>query len=638
MKPRSRAGSIIASVSLAAASLGACAQILNVDGVEVVTETSMAGAGGGSSSSCRPGSFRCTGSALQLCDEAEGDFRTVRVCSSAALCCDTPERCGRQPGCEPPVCTAGEFRCSAEVLEVCNAGQTGFEPIDRCASPSMCNASLGRCTDVPCDVAGRERQCNGPDLEECTPGRSEWTRLDTCPSAALCDPAPEVGCEPEQCRIDSPSSPPSPYICMSGNLMRCNDALTGWEFVETCLNPANCNALIDTLVGDPYAPDIPAEQLSRLGCTPPGCAPGRYRCDGSDLMLCGANRTGYVERVARCASAQHCDASRGRCTPEPCSVGERQCNGDEYRVCTGTGWEVLQSCPSGAPCDQQTGCIEALCRPNEYRCNGAELERCNVERNGWIPVSTCAAPALCNVAAKRCESPACIAGAPRCTRAGVLEQCNPERSGWNLIADCAAAAGVPAGLGASAACDPGGAGRCLPAAACQANSLRCNGPELERCAGNVWHPYQHCATAAQCDAAGGTCLAAICDPGSFRCVNPASPDAPVPDEATRLGLVLQACNVLGTAFEPVKACGALQLCDAAHGQCDICDPTLSAVCAGDEVLVCTADGQELTLYKVCAQGCVEAAEGGPSRTTCREDLTMPSNPVPANPMSSDAMP
>jgi hypothetical protein len=102
-------------------------------------------------------------------------------------------------------------------------------------------------------------------------------------------------------------------------------------------------------------------------------------------------------------------------------------------------------------------------------------------------------------------------------------------------------------------------------------------------------------------------------------VNPADPSTPVADDASRLGLLLQVCNDSGTGFESASACGPLELCDEVHGQCDICDPTLPSVCAGNDLLVCTADGQELTLYKVCAQGCIDAGDGS-SRTTCREDL------------------
>ena len=57
-----------------------------------------------------------------------------------------------------------------------------------------------------------------------------------------------------------------------------------------------------------------------------------------------------------------------------------------------------------------------------------------------------------------------------------------------------------------------------------------------------------------------------------------------------------------------------------HGQCDICDPTLPPLCSGNRLLVCTADGQEQTLYKVCAEGCIPEGTEGATQTTCREDL------------------
>lgn len=614
MKPRSRAGTLLASALSAAAALLACAQILNVDGIEIVEA---GGAGGGPSTGCVAGTFRCAGPALQLCAESEAGFRTLRVCSSAELCCDGTEPCGERPGCQAPACAPGEFRCSGEVLEACNAGQTGFEEIDRCASPLHCDSSLGRCSDAACETP---RRCSGGDLEECAPNLNRWALIDACPSGALCDPAAPA-CSEAECRIGGPNNPQSPYICTAGDLMRCNDAQTGWEFVETCLNPANCNPLFDALLGDPYAPNIPRDQLERLGCTPPGCAPGRYRCEGAELSLCGADRTGYVEVIGVCESPRHCDASRGRCAPSPCVAGERQCNGDEYRVCTATGWEVLETCPRGGPCDPQMGCLPTACGPNEYRCSGAELERCNVERNGWIPVQTCSSAGLCNVAAKRCDAPVCTPGAARCTRRGALERCNAEASGWTTVADCVAAANLPAGIAPSALCDPTGAGQCLSFALCTDGALRCNGAELQRCRGNAWHPYAHCATPAQCDPQGGGCREPVCDPGGFRCANPGDPPAPLPGEAPSPGPELQVCNPLGTGYVRVKTCASADLCDDDHGQCDICDPSLPSVCSGDELQVCTADGQELTLFKRCALGCVEAGTEGSSRTTCREDLT-----------------
>jgi hypothetical protein len=603
----------------------ACAQILNVDGIIVElppVDAGAAGAGPGAPA-CQAGSFHCEGAALQLCEQPADGFRTVRVCSSPELCCATPELCAGQPGCLAPACSDGEFRCEGAVLQACNSGHSAFVEIDRCPSATQCNATLGRCTEEPCDSTSREHQCNGRDYEECLPGRSEWTLSEACATYGLCSTAEPAGCTPSDCRIGGSGNEQSPYQCVSGNLMRCNDAQTGWEFVETCLNTANCNALIEPLLGDPYAPAMSGSMLRVLGCTAPGCAPGRYKCDGANLTLCGANRTNYLDRVDTCITPRHCDANAGRCNSVPCTIGQRQCSGNEYQVCTESGWKVEEICDPTAPCDAQSGCQPTLCRPNEYRCSGEQLERCNVERTGWIPVEVCASQALCDVASKRCLAPVCASGESRCNPDGQLQHCTPERDGWSVDADCAALANLAPGAAASAACDPSGAGRCLPAASCVSGAYRCNGAELERCRDNAFHPYAHCSTPAQCDALGGACVAAVCDPGQFRCVAPGTPPTPVEDTNGRRGATLEVCNDAGTAFETRRACGPLELCDDEHGQCDICDAASPLACSGSALEVCTADGQERTLYKVCTQGCLEAGTGGASRTTCREDLAAP---------------
>ena len=115
MKPRPRAGrgALLFLTALALAAFGACGELLNVDGIEIVTGS--AGSGGGPSD-CEPGSFHCEGPALQLC-EATRELRTVRVCSSPELCCALPEACAGQPGCIAPVCVSGERRCQGAVLE-----------------------------------------------------------------------------------------------------------------------------------------------------------------------------------------------------------------------------------------------------------------------------------------------------------------------------------------------------------------------------------------------------------------------------------------------------------------------------------------------------------------------------------------
>jgi len=612
-RPRAARGALLVLGALALSAFGACGQVLNVDGIDIVLGS--AGSGGGPSQ-CEPGSFSCDGAALQLCEPTR-ELRTVRVCSSPELCCALPESCAGQPGCLAPVCVSGERRCQGDVLEECNAGQTGFVQLDRCPSAQQCNATLGRCTDEPCNAPERQQQCNGPQLEQCLPG-SGWIPTDTCATSGLCDPSADT-CAASDCRIGGPASPPSPYQCVGGNLLRCNDAQTGWEHVETCLNPSNCNALIEALAGDPHAEAMTTEQLESLGCSPPACAPGRYQCDGAVLNLCGINRTGYLDRIATCQTARHCDARGGRCLDSPCVLGQTQCSGDDFQICAEQGWVTQRTCSRGAPCDPAQGCLPTLCEPNEYRCEGLVLQRCNVERTGWIPVQTCSGAGSCNVATKRCDIPACQAGEVHCTPEGHLERCTPDQTGWALVADCVASSAVPAGTSPSLICDPTNGGRCLDSSTCVAGALRCNGPELERCRENAWRPYARCATAAQCDATGaGACREPACEPGSYRCVVPGNPPTAADDQTPRLGLALEACNAEGTGYVPALACTPTELCDDVHGQCDICSPS-QLLCSDRELLVCTADGQERTLYKVCQQDCVETS-GTANRTTCREDL------------------
>jgi hypothetical protein len=161
----------------------------------------------------------------------------------------------------------------------------------------------------------------------------------------------------------------------------------------------------------------------------------------------------------------------------------------------------------------------------------------------------------------------------------------------------------------------------LPSPSCSAGLFRCNGAELELCRDNAWHAYNHCTTAALCDAVNGTCAAAICEPGQFRCVTPGTPPVAAEEGTSRLGLDLEVCNDSGTAFEAFSDCAALEVCDEVHGQCDICDPSLPLLCSGTRLQVCTADGQELTPLKVCTMGCNTVQVNGTSRTTCLEDLT-----------------
>jgi hypothetical protein len=410
--------------------------------------------------------------------------------------------------------------------------------------------------------------------------------------------------------------------------MRCNDAQTGFQYVETCVNAINCNGLIG--VGDPYTPFLAASDLLQLGCQAPFCTPGRYECQGSDLMRCNTDRTAYSILEAACGTPGQCNASAGRCEPVPCEPGNRQCSGRNYQICTPeqTWQNVSPPCSSAAQCNPELGCEVALCEVSEYRCDGALLQRCNINGNGWVSVHTCETTDLCNAAAKRCDRPVCAEGERRCSREAKLEQCSPGHDAWLPVSDCAALATpslTASSTGVSGVCDLTSGGQCHPQPMCGAGTRRCNGQFLERCEGNAWRPEARCATAALCNPSGaGGCNAPTCDPGGHRCVSSeADAIAAEPGVSTR-GLTLQICNAAGSGFETVAVCADM-FCDSTHGQCDMCDP-YEAQCSGDTLYRCSADGQEAELEKACTLGCVsagassEAGVASAGRTACLEDL------------------
>ncbi|MEY2932273.1 MAG: hypothetical protein RL033_3022 [Pseudomonadota bacterium] len=609
----------------------ACAQILGVDDVVIAP----LGAGGAASPApppppaCQPRELRCQGAALQICRDDQQGFRTARICSTPELCCDDEARCPADLGCQPPACAVGEFRCDGALLSVCNDAQTGWAQVTSCPSAAQCNTTLGRCSDQPCSATLPDRQCSEGALLECRGG--DWSPVTQCESSALCSSVgPTLGCLPTNCtdvRGVGESDLPSPFKCDNGELLRCNDRRAEWEFVETCINPLHCNDLSNVL-GDVQAAHLPVTELENLGCTPPGCTPGKFRCDGSRLLLCNADRTAYNTLVQDCGSAGRCNASLGTCTAQECTVGTTQCSGNEYQVCTAERtWQRQEICSGGAQC-ALSGCVPATCEVTEYRCNGAALERCNVNGTAWIPIHTCETEALCNDGAKRCDPPLCRDGELRCSRDGKLERCSAGRDAWDISGDCRELAQLAADTPperVAASCDLSGEGRCNPTPSCVTGSVRCSGQYLERCASDTWQPVERCASNAACDAVGGTCRPRACRPGEHRCVTPgATPRVAEAGEQTQ-GLTLQVCEEAGTGFVNVRDCPADNQCDARHGQCDLCRP-LDPLCFAGSLYRCSADGQERELEKACSSGCVQppSSEPRPSdRASCQEDLAAP---------------
>lgn len=115
------------------------------------------------------------------------------------------------------------------------------------------------------------------------------------------------------------------------------------------------------------------------------------------------------------------------------------------------------------------------------------------------------------------------------------------------------------------------AGTC---ATCAPATYRCTGASLEQCGSDgQFAPVRTCDSAALCNVAAGDCTTQKCKSNSKVC----DPDG-----------TLWTCDASGTSLMDPQVCGS-GMCDQNRGQCNVCVPS-SRMCAGEQVLTCSADG------------------------------------------------
>src|SRR5262249_45543884 len=144
------------------------------------------------------------------------------ACASAPLCVNGV--------CQTPVCVANEKHCASNVLQHCNTTFSGWVDEDVCATPALCNESMGRCDTAACSVG--QVRCNTNKLEQCNVDRTGYDVIQTCASAALCD---DTGKECDDCKEPE-------YKCASNVLSTCNAA--GHFMTSDCGMTATCDAMV----------------------------------------------------------------------------------------------------------------------------------------------------------------------------------------------------------------------------------------------------------------------------------------------------------------------------------------------------------------------------------------------------------
>jgi hypothetical protein len=453
-------------------------------------------------------------------------------------------------------------------------------------------------------------RCTGNQLETCSPDRGSWAPVAECASADQCDPAAGA-CRP--CTFGE-------LACNGATLETC-DASGRWQAQGTpCESAELCHVALD-------------RNLQTCAASP--CPPGDgHSCTGNRLERCSEGRDQLL-LVDRCGSPALCDPAQadaasapgvlGTCQPPTCHFGQFACDGATLERCNDeqNGWTALLTCPDAASCNPLAGDCTP-CTPNDTACSGADLLRCGT--NGFSRAAHCATVELCNAALGRCDQPACSRpGALRCTADAPprLEECGSDLR-WHQRDACAA----PALCSVSA-------GRCLPPA-CDPEDTRCFGQELQACSDDRsrWVLKRTCAANEVCDPTG--CLPAPCAEGDTRCNDRAFErcasgawvaeqrcDAPglcdravgcsMPEcdsshgDYSCRGAILSECTQ-GIATD-LWTCPSDEVCDPDLGDCMACQP-FAYECVNDtELHRCLADGSDSPLVMNCPGGCRLSGSG-----------------------------
>lgn len=387
-----------------------------------------------------------------------------------------------------------------------------------------------------------------------------------------------------ECRFSSECT--GGAVCELGECVECSDDRPCGDSLYCdrgrcveCMTPLECGADALCREGVCYYSLTPDVFPNR----PPVCTPGRQRCEGALLQICGADARAWSTQ-RDCLAPALCGISgtgAGNCLEPPCAHGQASCNGPELRRCNSdrSGWSAVDTCPSPAHCDSTaSSCLSEACEPGRLRCNVGRFEQCNESSTDWELVDECQSNQLCEITLARailermsgsaasgssagastetsgftpvsCIVPECVDGERRCI-GDRLEFCNEGRTGWELAETC----GTPtlcenslafAGTGerprcVRAACDAG-EHECTESGVLQVCDEERDGFRfLEACLGPAF------CNSVEADQGRPGCLDAPCAPGQMQCNGPQR----------------EVCRADSTGFDPVGTpCESRDLCN-----------------------------------------------------------------------------
>lgn len=278
----------------------------------------------------------------------------------------------------------------------------------------------------------------------------------------------------------------------------------------------------DADAGSPDAapPDAVADTTDGGGDDADGgelvCTPFEATCEGEVARVCDGFGRSFTDTDCRepesCGGPDlGCRCDEGACVPRACRPGERLCDGTSVLVCAddGSGYELDEACPDGALC-LGGACTDPTCTPGPSECVGEAVVRCSTSGVFVVDAVCTDDDARCveDAIGAFCEPLTCVTGDVRCSRDGATVERCADGTGFVLDEDC----------GDAAYCD---GARCVDLV-CEPAVSRCAGPALRAVCDSDGRNerLEPCGAFTYCDDTSGMaqCIRQQCVPLSSRCI------------------------------------------------------------------------------------------------------------------------
>jgi len=315
---------------------------------------------------CVPDSTFCKDGAVWKCDK-NGVSALAEQCATGLFCRAEAD----SASCSAQACTPTQPACDGNVATTCRSDGSGPASggVDCNKSKQACYA--GQCRDVACTNGAK--LCQHGDLYLCAHNGTDISLLTGCHSDEVCD-ADMGSCRSKLCEAGK-------ITCDGTRVQTCNAFGSGWA-------PGSTDCAADGKI------------CVNGSCKKQLCAASRSFCQDGGVYSCDSSGTVATLTQTCNAQSEHCatysSGSFAYCRTNDCHAGDSVCADNVIKVCNADG--TLPA--SGTACSDTQVCDNAQCKdrpcvPGSYFCKGADVYYCDWNSPFFYITQQCTSDTAC---------------------------------------------------------------------------------------------------------------------------------------------------------------------------------------------------------------------------------------------------